>query len=141
MATTTIDEIAQIKKESMEAQHGTAGNQFVDELKSSTLFQFNWGELLSAAPTALSLMGSCWVAASAPIADQISMTKAVPIGGFKYIVNQNSPTLRSILVIGKDHSPNSWFSKQLTLSSLQQWRQRCIYDSWKKHGRPTNSSS
>ena len=102
MATNALADIAKLKQKTLADEYdGRQSNQFINDMKASTLFQFNWGELLSAAPTALSLMGSCWIAASAPVADQIRMTKSVPIGGFKYIPNRNDPTLRSILVDGK----------------------------------------
>lgn len=101
MATETLDQIKQLQQKTIADEYGgKQSNQFVTELKSSTMFQFNWGELLSAAPTALSLMGSCWVAAANPVADAITMKAAVPTGGFKYIVNRSDPTLRSILVDG-----------------------------------------
>jgi hypothetical protein len=97
-----IDDVQRMKKQTLAEQFGgKPSNQFVTELKGSTLFQFNWSELLSAAPTALSLMGSCWIAAAAPKAEQIDMTDSVPVGGFKYLTNNKRPTLRSCLVDGK----------------------------------------
>lgn len=101
MAADALTELTQLKKKTLADEYGgNQANQFVSDMKASTLFQFNWGELLSAAPTALSLTGACWIAASAPVADQIRMTKSVPVGGFKFIVNRSDPTLRSILVDG-----------------------------------------
>lgn len=41
-------------------------SQVIDEMKSSLIFQFNWAELLQAAPTAISCMGACFVASSSP---------------------------------------------------------------------------
>ena len=102
MAADALAEVAQLKKRMLAEDYGgSQTNQFVADMKASTLFQLNWGELLSAAPTALSLMGACWIAASSPSADQITMTKSVPAGGFKFIVSRSSPTLRSMLVDGK----------------------------------------
>ncbi|KAK1777277.1 hypothetical protein QBC45DRAFT_417155 [Copromyces sp. CBS 386.78] len=44
-------------------------SQVIDEMKSSLIFQFNWAELLQAAPTAISCMGACFVASSSPNAN------------------------------------------------------------------------
>ncbi|EME43108.1 hypothetical protein DOTSEDRAFT_72478 [Dothistroma septosporum NZE10] len=99
MASDALSDIERQKKQVVVEQYGgKPANQFVAEMKSSTMFQFSWGELLGAAPTALSLMGSCWIAAADPAADKIILTKAVPTGGFKYIVNRSVPTLRTVLV-------------------------------------------
>jgi hypothetical protein len=64
---------------------GKAGAQFCQEVKESLLFQYNWNELLSAAPTAITLVGACHVAAASPEAAAISLADAVPSGGFKYL--------------------------------------------------------
>ena len=117
-----LADIQQIQKRTLKEQYGgLQSNQFVAEMKGSTLFQFDWSELLSAAPTTLSLMGSCWLAAAAPKAEQIVMTDSVPAGGFKYLTNRRAPTLRSCLVDGE-----LWQAKQkyklLSKVSLQQWR-------------------
>ncbi|QYT01020.1 hypothetical protein H0G86_008076 [Trichoderma simmonsii] len=77
---------------------GKLSNKFIDELKAATLFQFDWGELLNAAPTALYFMGSCWLAAANPTAEMISLADVVPEGGFKYMTNLRNPTLRACLV-------------------------------------------
>lgn len=96
-----LQEIEQQKKTLTQEYGGKMSNQFVAELKSSTLFQFNWGELLAAAPTALSLMGACYVAAANDTAEKISLSEAVPTGGFKYLTDRPNPTLRAALVDGK----------------------------------------
>ena len=101
--------VQELQKKTVADEYGKQSNQFVTEMKSSTLFQFNWGELLSAAPTALSLMGSCWIAAAAPAADKISMKSSVPLGGFKTLTNRKDPTLRSCLVDGKLQDPKTKF--------------------------------
>lgn len=49
---------------------------FARDVKQSLLFQYDWGELLSAAPLCLSLMGSCYVAATSPDAQGMSLTDA-----------------------------------------------------------------
>jgi hypothetical protein len=101
MATDMIDDVRRMQMNTVKSEYGgKMSNQFVAELKGSTLFQFNWSELLSAAPTALSLMGGCWLAASNPKAEKIFLTNSVPTGGFKYLTNRKEPTLRSCLVDG-----------------------------------------
>lgn len=64
---------------------GKAGAQFTQEVRESLLFQYNWNELLSAAPTAITLVGACHVAAASPEAAAISLSDAAPQGGFKYL--------------------------------------------------------
>ena len=64
---------------------GKAGVQFNQEVRESLLFQYNWNELLLAAPTAINLIGACHVAAASPEAAAISLEDAVPRGGFKYL--------------------------------------------------------
>ncbi|KAK3319434.1 hypothetical protein B0H66DRAFT_624251 [Apodospora peruviana] len=99
MASAAIQQVQQIQKSALNSEYeGKLSNQFVDELKCSTLFQADWSELIGAAPTALSLMGSLWIAAADPKAEKISMVKSMPTGGFKYITNRAEPTLRSCLV-------------------------------------------
>ncbi|KAL4887552.1 hypothetical protein BJY04DRAFT_212586 [Aspergillus karnatakaensis] len=98
MASSALTDIAQARRAMQNEYGGKASNQFVDEVKSSALFQFSWGELLSAAPTALTLMGSLWIAASNPIADKISLADSMPTNGFEYLVKRRDPTLRSCLV-------------------------------------------
>ncbi|KZT01678.1 uncharacterized protein LAESUDRAFT_663435 [Laetiporus sulphureus 93-53] len=58
---------------------------FARDVKNSLLFQYDWGELLSAAPLALYLIGSCYVAATSPLARGVSLSDAVPKDGFKYL--------------------------------------------------------
>lgn len=101
MASAALQNVQKIQTNVLKSEYeGKLSNQFVDELKCSTLFQADWSELLSAAPTALSLMGSLWIAAADPKAEKISMVKSMPTGGFKYITNRAEPTLRSCLVDG-----------------------------------------
>ncbi|KAF5553652.1 exonuclease VII small subunit domain-containing protein [Fusarium mexicanum] len=77
---------------------GRMSNQFVDEVKEAALFQFNWGELLGAAPTAIAMMCACYTAASNDEAQKIFLTDSVPIGGFQYLTNRKEPTLRASLI-------------------------------------------
>lgn len=51
-------------------------------LKNSLLFQFNWPELIQSAPTAISSMGACFVAATS---DKASVTLKRPEKGFEYL--------------------------------------------------------
>jgi hypothetical protein len=100
MATDVLKDVQKVQQDAAIEYSGKMSNQFVAEMKGSTLFQFNWGELLAAAPTALSLMGGCWLAAADPKADKISMVDSMPSKGFVYLTNMRSPTLRSCLVDG-----------------------------------------
>lgn len=135
MATDALAEVSQMNQKALKESNGTQANAFVSEMKASALFQFDWGELLSAAPTALALTGSCWVAAASEAADAIKMGNSVPIGGFKFIPNRPQPTLRSILVDGKEYQC-AWRTRhQLNEISLQQWKQRCIQACQQEHGR------
>lgn len=79
---------------------GRMSNQFVDECKGAALFQFNWGELLGAAPTAISMMCACYVAATNEAAEKITLKEAMPLDGFKYLTKRADPTLRACLVDG-----------------------------------------
>jgi hypothetical protein len=79
---------------------GRMSNQFVDEVKGAALFQFNWGELLGAAPTAISMMCACYVAASNEEAKKISLKDSMPTNGFQYLINRPDPTLRASLLDG-----------------------------------------
>lgn len=54
----------------------SAAIAFARDVKQSLLFQYDWGELLSAAPLCLSLMGSCYVAATSPDAQGMSLSDA-----------------------------------------------------------------
>lgn len=101
MASSALQHISQAQAATIRQQYGAKmSNKFVEELKGTTLFQYNWGELLSAAPTALSLMGSCWLAAANPTAEKISLSESKPEDGFKFLTNVPNPTLRSCLVDG-----------------------------------------
>ena len=94
-----LKEVLDITKDSLrDAYGGKKSNQFVQEVKSLSLSQLHWGELLSIAPTALSLLGSCWIAAAAPAADKITLKK--PEGGFTYLTDRSEFTLRTGLVDG-----------------------------------------
>jgi hypothetical protein len=64
---------------------GSAAVAFAKDVKQSLLFQYDWAELLSAAPLCLSMMGSCYVAATCPEATGMSLKECEPKGGFKKI--------------------------------------------------------
>lgn len=64
-------------------QTDKAQTDFVTTIKNSALFSLNWDELLCAAPMALSLLGSCMVAASSDAAIRTQLKP--PRGGFKYL--------------------------------------------------------
>jgi hypothetical protein len=67
------------------------------------LFQYNWADLLSAAPTALSLLGACHVASSSQEAAAISLGDSMPQGGWKYLQVAQKPTLKACLVFVGDY--------------------------------------
>lgn len=64
---------------------GNAATAFAKDVKQSLLFQYDWGELLSAAPICLSLMGACYVASSSPKANGMSLEECRPPQGFEFI--------------------------------------------------------
>lgn len=64
---------------------GNAGVAFAKDVKQSLLFQYDWGELLSAAPMCLSLMGACYVAATSPKATGMTLEDCKPAQGFEFI--------------------------------------------------------
>ncbi|KAK4651922.1 hypothetical protein QC762_606800 [Podospora pseudocomata] len=112
MAQSALLEVRQIQNDKLTSEYrGKLSNQFVDELKCSTLFQADWSELISATPTALSLMGSLWVAAADPMAEKISMAKCMPTDGFRYMTKRAEPTLRSCLVDVCNNGGRAAFTK------------------------------
>lgn len=64
---------------------GNAATAFAKDVKQSLLFQYDWGELLSAAPICLSLMNACYVASSSPKANGMSLEECRPPQGFEFI--------------------------------------------------------
>ncbi|CZR69597.1 uncharacterized protein PAC_19497 [Phialocephala subalpina] len=65
----------------LEAQPTAA--QFSQEISDSLIVQYNWGDLLSAAPLALSFVGTCQLVASAPAASGIKLKR--PSRGFIHL--------------------------------------------------------
>lgn len=65
--------------------NGNAAVAFAKDVKQSLLFEYDWGDLLSAAPLCISLMGSCYVAATSERARGLSLKDCEPKGGFKKI--------------------------------------------------------
>ena len=95
-----LEEVLNITTRNLKENYGgKKSNQFVEEVKSLSLSQLHWGELVSIAPTALSLLGSCWIAAAAPAAEKISLKR--PEGGFVYLTDRRELTLRTGIVDGK----------------------------------------
>ncbi|KAK0659493.1 hypothetical protein QBC41DRAFT_331449 [Cercophora samala] len=112
MAESALLEVRQIQNDKLALEYnGKLSNQFIDELKCSTLFQADWSELISAAPTALALMGSLWVAAADPMAEKISMAKCMPTDGFRDMTKRAEPTLRSCLVDVCNNGGRAAFTK------------------------------
>ena len=73
-----VNELANLQKMNNERIMKQGGNNaaiaVAKDVKQSLLFQYDWAELLSAAPLCLSLMGSCYVAATSPDAVGMSLT-------------------------------------------------------------------
>ncbi|KAG8627095.1 hypothetical protein KVT40_004578 [Elsinoe batatas] len=94
-----LSEIEKANQERLKKEYsGKAGTKFVTEVKESMLFQYNWADLLSAAPTALSLLGACHVASSSQEASAINLGSAAPKDGWKYLQVAKTPTLKACLV-------------------------------------------
>ncbi|KAI9655261.1 MAG: hypothetical protein M1829_000674 [Trizodia sp. TS-e1964] len=87
---------------------GKAGSKFVTEVRESMLFQYNWADLLSSAPTALSLLGACHVASSSPEASAISLGSAMPKGGWQHLKVAEKPTLKACLIFVGDCGAKSF---------------------------------
>jgi hypothetical protein len=89
MSLTSIEqraEIARCEEARWKAQdNGQVQIAFAKDVKNSLISCYDWGQQLSAAPLALSLIGSCYVAATAPKAQGISLQDVAPSGGFKVI--------------------------------------------------------
>ncbi|KAH6613654.1 hypothetical protein B0J18DRAFT_469994 [Chaetomium sp. MPI-SDFR-AT-0129] len=127
MASTALQRLDQIQAASAKEQYGKVSEQFVSELKGATLFQHDWGGLLGAAPTALSLMGACWLAASNPTAEKISLAKSKPVDGFKYMTNSINPTLRACLVDVCNNGGREAFTKAgENMDGLRQTSRRIV---------------
>lgn len=76
-------DIAALQRAEEKRYQGNAALAFAKDVKNSLLFKYDWSELLSAAPLCISLMGSCYVAATTEKAYSIELSK--PQNGFQYI--------------------------------------------------------
>lgn len=94
-----LAQLEKANKDRLKSEYaGKEGTRFTTEVKESMLFQYNWADLLSAAPTALSLLGACHVASSSQEAAAINLGSAMPRGGWKYLQVAEKPTLKACLV-------------------------------------------
>ncbi|KAG4253200.1 hypothetical protein FPRO03_07160 [Fusarium proliferatum] len=95
-----LAELEKANQERLKKEYsGKAGTKFVTEVRESMLFQYNWADLLSAAPTALSLLGACHVASASEEASAIRLGgSCMPKGGWQYLKVAESPTLKACLV-------------------------------------------
>jgi hypothetical protein len=102
MTANKVDALAQLERANQERlkkeYDGKAGTKFVTEVRESMLFQYNWADLLSAAPTALSLLGACHVASSSSEASAINLGSAMPKNGWQHMQVASKPTLKACLV-------------------------------------------
>lgn len=86
MSVDHLDKVESAQQALLKKTHsGKVGAQFVQEVKESLLFQYNWNEVLYATPTAITLMGAYHVAAASPEASTINLGDGVPTGGFKHL--------------------------------------------------------
>lgn len=113
MALNQVNALAEFEKANQQRLKddfgGKAGTKFVKEVQESMLFQYNWADLLSAAPTALSLLGACHVASSSEEASAIRLgADVMPKGGWKYLVVNDAPTLKACLVFVGDVGANAF---------------------------------
>lgn len=82
----------------LKAQREKYAQDFMSQVQSTMLFTMDWSPLLGAAPVSLSIMGSCYIAASsAEVA--IDIEKSKPRDGFKYLGCVNPPPLHPISLI------------------------------------------
>ncbi|KAF1945147.1 hypothetical protein EJ02DRAFT_431759 [Clathrospora elynae] len=111
MSVNQAEALAQLEKANQERlkkeYSGKVGTKFVTEVRESMLFQYNWADLLSAAPTALSLLGACHVASSSQEASGIFLS-SMPKGGWKYLLVNEKPTLKACLVYVGDCGANAF---------------------------------
>ncbi|KAM0345796.1 hypothetical protein ACHAPU_006149 [Fusarium lateritium] len=103
MSMNQIEALAELEKANQDRlkkeYSGKAGTKFVTEVRESMLFQCNWADLLSAAPTALSLLGACHVASASEEASAIRLGgNCMPKGGWQHLKVAESPTLKACLV-------------------------------------------
>ena len=107
--TAALAKLEQANQDRLKKEYsGKAGTKFVTEVKESMLFQYNWAELLSAAPTALSLLGACHVASSSNEAAAINLGSAMPKGGWQYLKVAEKPTLKACLVFVGDQGAKAF---------------------------------
>lgn len=90
-----------------------SGAQFSQEIADSLILRHNWGNLLSAAPLALSFVGACQVAASSPTAVGVKLQR--PAGGFKYLLYDN---LQANLVFLVDEGRKAFLEAETRMDKL-----------------------
>ncbi|KAE8316621.1 hypothetical protein BDV41DRAFT_573904 [Aspergillus transmontanensis] len=97
----------------------TSVDKFVKHVKARSLFQpsFNWGDILSAAPVAISLMGNLFVAATIPDATRITIIPQE--GGFKFLPNFGSNTaLNACLVHCADMGSKAFVTARSSFDTI-----------------------
>jgi len=104
MSEQVLQKAEEFQKKPSEDPGDKTSNQFMGESNASVFFQFDWSGLLRAAPSALSTVGLCCIAASLPMAEQISMKNSMPMKGFAYLTDDPNPSLKGCLVDGKFES-------------------------------------
>ncbi|KAK7698786.1 hypothetical protein SLS64_012268 [Diaporthe eres] len=105
-AKATEEAVAKAKDQQIrQSAIATAGPEFVESVGNSQLFRLDWDQLLCAAPTSVSILGACILAANSETARTITLTSSdKPLKGFRSIslngclievVNQGSHAFRS----------------------------------------------
>ncbi|OJJ51834.1 hypothetical protein ASPZODRAFT_127963 [Penicilliopsis zonata CBS 506.65] len=99
MASEALVNLAYVRQMIKSNYKSQASDLFMNEIQSSILLRFSWGELLATAPTALTLLSSLCIAASSPMAGELSLAEGMPKNGFQYLQNRGrSSTLRTALL-------------------------------------------
>ncbi|KAJ6028830.1 hypothetical protein N7540_004406 [Penicillium herquei] len=97
----------------------TSVDNFVKHVKARSLFQpsFNWGDILSAAPVAISLMGNLFVAATIPDATRITIIPKE--GGFQFLPRFGEDTaLNACLVCCADKGSDAFLTAKDSFDTI-----------------------
>lgn len=84
MSAIDLQHLQILENQRQAAESQKVGVTFMKDIKNSVLFQYDWAEILSAAPISMSLIGACYIAASAS-AVTISFEDARGRDGFQYL--------------------------------------------------------
>jgi len=65
----------ELAKELRRVEEANTANSFSQSLSDSLILQQNWGQLLTAAPLALSNLGACQIVAASPAAGSLTLKR------------------------------------------------------------------